>query len=253
MEQYIELVKDILENGSKRANRTGVNSLTLFGRQIRIDLREQFPLVPVKNITFTTVVHELFWMLRGEKNTNYLQQHGITKWSDLADEDGNLGPFYGSLWRSWELNDGNTFDQINHVIEQIKSEPDSRRILVNTWNLGELENMKLPPCHFAFQFHITDKKLSCMVFMRSLDVFNAGPYNVASYALLTYMVANYCDLELGELIISSADTHIYETDSVDAKDLVKNFTDSSNRLTIKRKPATFAEYKFEDFELISNK
>lgn len=171
MEQYIELVNDILVNGCKRANRTGVNSLTLFGRQIRLDLNEGFPLIPVKDISFSTVVHELLWMLKGEKNINYLQENGISKWSDLADEDGDIGSFYGSLWRSWELNGGQTVDQINNVIDQIRKTPDSRRILVNAWNLGEVENMKLPPCHFAFQFHLTDHKLSCMVFMRSFDVF----------------------------------------------------------------------------------
>lgn len=250
MEQYFKLIEDILQEGHKRDNRTGISSLSLFGSQIKFSLSDQFPLVPIKNMSFYNVVHELLWMLSGEKNIHYLQRHGITKWADLADAEGNLGPFYGSLWRNWETKDGHIIDQITNAIEQIKNSPDSRRILVNAWNLGEVEHMKLPPCHFAFQFHVIDEKLSCMVFMRSLDAYNAGPYNIASYALLTNMVASFCNLKPGELIISSADTHIYENNIVDARNLIRNIPSNPSKLLIRRRPETFDDFKFEDFDIL---
>ena len=197
MKNYLDLLKDILENGAKKEDRTGTGTLSVFGRQIRYDLSEGFPLVTTKKLHIRSIVYELLWFLNGDTNTKYLKENGVSIWDEWADENGDLGPIYGAQWRTWTAADGRTVDQITQVIEQIKNNPDSRRHLVSAWNVGEIHKMALPPCHYAFQFYVANGKLSCMLNLRSSDTLLGLPFNIASYALLTYMVAQQCDLEVG--------------------------------------------------------
>ncbi|WP_062356591.1 thymidylate synthase [Bacillus kwashiorkori] len=209
MKQYLQLCEHVLKNGVKKEDRTGTGTISTFGYQMRFDLKEGFPLVTTKKLHLKSIIFELLWFLRGDTNVKYLQENGVRIWNEWADESGNLGPVYGAQWRSWQSRDGKTIDQISDVIEQIKTNPNSRRLIVSAWNVGEIEKMALAPCHALFQFYVADGKLSCQLYQRSADVFLGVPFNIASYALLTMMIAQVCDLELGEFVHTFGDVHIY--------------------------------------------
>ncbi len=209
MQQYHELMRHILQNGARKDDRTGTGTLSVFGYQMRFNLAEGFPLVTTKKIHLKSVVHELLWFLKGETNIEYLKENNVSIWNEWADENGELGPVYGKQWRSWTGANGQTIDQIQDVIQQIQTNPDSRRLIVSAWNVGELSQMALMPCHALFQFYVAEGKLSCQLYQRSADVFLGVPFNIASYALLTHMVAQVCNLQVGEFIWTGGDTHLY--------------------------------------------
>lgn len=209
MKQYLQLCEHILKNGTKKEDRTGTGTISTFGYQMRFDLMEGFPLLTTKKLHLKSIIYELLWFLNGDTNVKYLQDHGVRIWNEWADENGDLGPIYGHQWRSWTTKTGETIDQISEVIDQIKNNPDSRRLIVNAWNVGDLKEMALPPCHCFFQFYVADGKLSCQLYQRSADVFLGVPFNIASYALLTMMIAQVCDLQPGEFIHTIGDAHIY--------------------------------------------
>lgn len=209
MRQYLDLLQHVLQNGVKREDRTGTGTLSVFGYQMRFDLSEGFPLVTTKKVHLKSVIHELLWFIKGDTNIAYLKENGVSIWDEWADEDGNLGPVYGEQWRSWPTPSGEVIDQLGKAIELIKNNPDSRRIIVNAWNAGELHKMALTPCHALFQFYVAEGKLSCQLYQRSADLFLGVPFNIASYALLTMMIAQVCDLEAGDFVHSFGDAHIY--------------------------------------------
>ncbi len=209
MQVYHELLQHILQNGAEKTDRTGTGTLSVFGHQMRFNLQEGFPLVTTKKIHWKSVVYELLWFLRGDTNIQYLKQNGVSIWDEWADAEGNLGPVYGKQWRSWETRDGRVIDQIHEAVNQIKHNPDSRRILVSAWNVGEIDQMALMPCHALFQFYVANGALSCQLYQRSADVFLGVPFNIASYALLTHMVAHVCGLKVGEFVWTGGDTHLY--------------------------------------------
>lgn len=210
LKQYLELSKYILENGHVKGDRTGTGTISTFGYQMRFDLAEGFPLITTKKLHLKSIIYELLWFLNGDTNVQYLQENGVRIWNEWADENGELGPVYGHQWRSWTGADGKTVDQISELIEQIKINPNSRRLIVNAWNVAEIDKMALPPCHCMFQFYVADGKLSCQLYQRSADVFLGVPFNIASYALLTHMIAHVCDLKPGEFIHTFGDVHIYQ-------------------------------------------
>lgn len=209
MKQYHDLLRQVLAKGTKKSDRTGTGTVSIFGYQMRFDLAEGFPLLTTKKVHTKSIIHELLWFLKGDTNIKYLKDNGVGIWDEWADANGNLGPVYGSQWRSWHTPDGRTIDQISNVIDQIKKNPDSRRLIVSAWNVADIDKMKLPPCHAFFQFYVLDGKLSCQLYQRSADIFLGVPFNIASYALLTMMVAQVCDLQLGEFIHTFGDAHIY--------------------------------------------
>lgn len=248
MKNYQELLRDILENGVDKGDRTGTGTRSVFGRQLRFDLSKGFPLVTTKRIHLKSVIRELLWFLKGDTNTSYLKEHGVTIWDEWADEEGNLGPVYGSQWRAWETPDGRHIDQIANVIDSIRNNPDSRRHIVSAWNVAVIDEMKLPPCHFVFQFYVAQGKLSCMLTMRSVDTFLGLPFNIASYALLTHMVAQQCDLEVGEFVWSGGDVHIYSNHMEQVQTQLQREPYPLPNLVIKRKPDSIFDYVYEDFE-----
>lgn len=248
MRSYLDLLQDVLDHGTAKEDRTGTGTISVFGRQLRFDLSQGFPLMTTKRIHLKSVIHELLWFLSGETNIAYLKENGVRIWDEWADENGDLGPVYGSQWRSWEAPDGRTIDQITNLIEGIKKNPDSRRHLVSAWNVAEVDKMKLPPCHFVFQFYVADGKLSCMLTMRSVDTFLGLPFNIASYALLTHMVAQQCDLEVGDFIWSGGDVHIYNNHLEQVKTQLEREPYPLPQLIIKRKPESIFDYVYEDFE-----
>jgi thymidylate synthase len=248
LRNYLELLQEVLDNGVVKDDRTGTGTLSVFGRQLRYDLSKGFPLVTTKRVHLKSVVHELLWFLRGDTNIHYLKENGVSICNEWADENGDLGPVYGSQWRAWETPDGRTIDQIQQVVEGIKRNPDSRRHLVSAWNVSVIDEMKLPPCHFVFQFYVANGKLSCMLTMRSVDTFLGLPFNIASYALLTHMVAQQCDLEVGEFIWSGGDVHIYSNHLEQVKLQLGREPLPLPTLNIKCKPETIFDYSFEDFE-----
>jgi thymidylate synthase len=250
LKKYLELLEDILEHGAEKTDRTGTGTISVFGRQLRFDLSEGFPLMTTKRLHIKSIVHELIWFLSGATNIKYLQDNGVKIWDEWADEEGNLGPVYGSQWRTWKTADGRTIDQISSVIAQIKNNPDSRRHLVNAWNVGEVDGMALPPCHYAFQFYVANGKLSCMFQMRSTDTFLGLPFNIASYALLTHMVAEQCGLEAGELVYTGGDVHIYSNHVEQVKLQLTREPFALPKLIIKRKPDSIFDYQFDDFEFV---
>ncbi|WP_019638657.1 thymidylate synthase [Paenibacillus fonticola] len=250
MRAYLDLLQDVLDNGTVKEDRTGTGTLSVFGRQLHFDLSKGFPLVTTKRIHLKSVVHELLWFLKGDTNIAYLKENGVRIWDEWADENGDLGPVYGSQWRSWEAPDGRKIDQISNVIEAIKNNPDSRRHLVSAWNVAEVDNMKLPPCHFVFQFYVANGKLSCMLTMRSVDTFLGLPFNIASYALLTHMVAHQCGLEVGEFVWSGGDVHIYSNHLEQVKTQLAREPYELPKLVIKRKPDSIFDYVYEDFEFV---
>ncbi|GAA4838866.1 thymidylate synthase [Algivirga pacifica] len=263
MQQYHQLLEDILEKGTQKGDRTGTGTKSLFGYQMRFDLSEGFPIVTTKKIHWKSVVHELLWFLNGETNVQYLQENGVKIWNEWATETGELGPVYGVQWRHWKSQNGQEIDQIARVIEDLKVRPNSRRIIVSAWNVGDLpdegvspqENaaqgkMALAPCHAFFQLYVADGKLSCMLTQRSADSFLGVPFNIASYSLLVHMIAQQCDLEVGEFIWTGGDVHIYNNHFEQVKTQLSRTPKKLPTLKIKRKPDSIFEYKFEDFELI---
>ncbi|WP_405080281.1 thymidylate synthase [Paenibacillus chitinolyticus] len=250
MNKYLELLKDIKENGTRKEDRTGTGTISVFGRQMRMNLAEGFPLLTTKKLHMRSIIHELLWFLKGETNIRYLHDNGVTIWDEWADEDGNLGRVYGAQWRTWQAPDGRTIDQITQVIDQIKTNPDSRRHLVSAWNVAEVDRMALPPCHYAFQFYVADGKLSCMFQMRSVDTFLGLPFNLASYALLTHMVAQQCDLEVGDLVWTGGDVHIYLNHLEQVEKQLAREPFPLPKLEIKRKPDSIFDYAYEDFEFV---
>ena len=250
MKPYLELMRRLLESGAHKGDRTGTGTLSLFGEQLRFDLSQGFPLVTTKRIHLRSVICELLWFLRGDTNVSWLRDQGVTIWDEWADERGELGPVYGKQWRAWLAPDGRTIDQIRMALEQLRGNPDSRRILVSAWNVGELEQMRLMPCHALFQFYVANGRLSCQLYQRSADVFLGVPFNIASYALLTYMFAQQCDLEPGEFIWTGGDCHLYRNHLEQAKLQLSRAPFPSPRLNLRRRPATLFDYTFEDFEFV---
>ncbi|MGA0257278.1 MAG: thymidylate synthase [Saprospiraceae bacterium] len=249
MKQYHDLLKHILRNGVQKSDRTGTGTLSCFGYQMRFDLSEGFPLITTKKLHLRSIVHELLWFLNGDTNIKYLQDNGVRIWNEWADQDGNLGPVYGKQWRSWTRPDGKTVDQISRAVNLIKNNPDSRRIVVNAWNVGELEDMALTPCHCLFQFYVADNKLSCQLYQRSADTFLGVPFNIASYALLTMMIAQVCDLEYGEFVHSFGDVHLYLDHLDQAKLQLSRIPRALPEMVINKDVKDIFSFKYEDFEL----
>jgi thymidylate synthase len=250
MKSYLELLGDILEHGVRKEDRTGTGTISVFGRQMRLNLNEGFPLLTTKKLHIKSIVHELLWFLSGSTNVKYLRENGVKIWNEWADEEGNLGRVYGAQWRTWQAPDGTAVDQITNVIRQIRNNPDSRRHLVSAWNPAEVDNMALPPCHYAFQFYVAEGRLSCMFQMRSVDTFLGLPFNLASYALLTHMIAHQCDLEVGDLVWTGGDVHIYTNHLEQVQRQLTREPYSLPELKINRKPESIFDYKIEDFEFI---
>jgi thymidylate synthase len=248
MKQYLDFMRHVREHGTRKADRTGTGTLSVFGHQMRFDLREGFPLVTTKKIHLKSVVHELLWFLRGETNTAYLREHGVTIWDEWADANGELGPVYGKQWRSWPTPGGGSIDQISEVLKQLRTQPDSRRIIVSAWNVGELSQMALMPCHAFFQFYVADGRLSCQLYQRSADIFLGVPFNIASYALLTHMIAEQCDLGVGDFVWTGGDCHLYLNHLEQADLQLSREPYPLPKLVIKRRPASLFDYVFDDFE-----
>lgn len=248
MQTYLNLLSHILEKGTEKSDRTGTGTLSVFGYQMRFDLQAGFPLVTTKKLHLRSVIHELLWFLQGDTNIAYLNENGVRIWNEWADSNGDLGPVYGRQWRSWPTPDGHSIDQLTDVMQQIKTNPDSRRLIVSAWNVGELDKMALMPCHALFQFYVADGKLSCQLYQRSADVFLGVPFNIASYALLTHMISAECNLEPGEFIWTGGDCHLYLNHLEQARTQLARAPLPLPQLVIKRKPASLFEYQFEDFE-----
>jgi thymidylate synthase len=251
MRQYLDLMQDILDNGSIKTDRTGTGTKSVFGRQLRFNLADGFPLVTTKKLHLRSIIYELLWFLKGETNIKYLKDNKVSIWDEWADENGDLGPVYGSQWRSWPAPGGKKIDQIANVIQQIKSKPESRRHIVSAWNPAEVDNMALPPCHALFQFYVADGKLSCQLYQRSADYFLGVPFNIASYALLLEMFAQQCDLVPGEFVWTGGDVHLYSNHFEQAKLQMSRQPFPLPQLVIKRKPSSIFEYEFEDFEIVN--
>lgn len=247
MKQYLALLQDVLDNGIEKQDRTGVGTLSVFGRQMRFDLTQGFPLVTTKKIHLPAVVHELLWFISGSTNIKYLRNNNISIWDEWADANGDLGDVYGKQWRAWPTDDGQSIDQLSGVIKQIIQNPDSRRHLVSAWNVARLDSMALPPCHYSFQFYVAAGRLSCLFNMRSVDCFLGLPFNIASYALLTHMLAQQCDLQVGELIWTGGDVHLYQNHLVQTQLQLTRQPYPLPTLTIRRKPESLFDYQFEDF------
>lgn len=250
MQQYIDLMKRAYDTGVMKEDRTGTGIKSVFGHQMRFDLQEGFPMVTTKKLHLKSIIHELLWFLKGTGNVSYLQENGVRIWNEWADENGDLGPVYGVQWRSWAGADGRTHDQIKNVIEQIKTNPNSRRLIVNAWNVGQLDEMALPPCHMFFQFYVADGKLSCQLYQRSADIFLGVPFNIASYALLTHMVAQVCDLEVGEFVHTLGDAHIYSNHMEQCKLQMSREPMALPKIKINPDVKDIDQFRFEDFELV---
>ena len=248
-DQYEKLLRHVYENGHQKTDRTGVGTRSVFGYQMRFDLSEGFPLVTTKKLHIRSIVHELLWFLSGSGNIGYLHDNKVSIWDEWADENGDLGPVYGVQWRSWPTPDGRHIDQITNAVDLIKNHPDSRRIIVCSWNVADTDRMALPPCHCLFQFYVADGKLSCQLYQRSCDIFLGVPFNIASYALLTHMMAQQCDLEPGEFIWTGGDCHIYNNHFEQTVEQLSREPRPYPKLVIKRRPASIFDYKFEDFEI----
>ena len=250
MRQYLDFLRHIRERGASKGDRTGTGTLSVFGYQMRFDLNAGFPLVTTKKLHLRSIIYELLWFLRGDTNVKYLQEHGVSIWDEWADKNGDLGPVYGKQWRSWPTADGRNIDQLSQVLEQLRNNPNSRRILVSAWNVGELERMALLPCHALFQFYVADGRLSCQLYQRSADALLGVPFNIASYALLTHMIAQQCNLQVGDFVWTGGDCHLY-LNHLEQADLQLSRTPYPlPRLKLKRKPDSLFEYTHEDFEII---
>ena len=249
MKQYLDLMKHVLETGTQKHDRTGTGTLSVFGYQMRFNLQEGFPLVTTKKLHLKSIIHELIWFLKGDTNIAYLKENGVRIWDEWADEQGNLGPVYGHQWRSWPKPDGGHIDQITQVVNTIKKNPDSRRIIVSAWNVAEVKHMALPPCHSLFQFYVADGKLSCQLYQRSADIFLGVPFNIASYALLTMMMAQVCDLQPGDFIHTFGDAHLYNNHIEQANLQLSREPRPLPTMKINPDVKDIFEFKFEDFTL----
>ena len=249
MRQYLEFLRHIRDSGARKGDRTGTGTLSVFGYQMRFDLRDGFPLVTTKQVHVRSIIHELLWFLRGDTNVKYLHEHQVTIWDEWADERGDLGPVYGKQWRSWPTADGREIDQLARVLEEIRRNPNSRRLVVSAWNVGELDRMALLPCHALFQFYVAEGRLSCQIYQRSADALLGVPFNIASYALLTHMVAQQCDLAPGELVWSGGDCHLYLNHLEQADLQLSRAPHPLPELAIRRRPPSLFEYAFEDFDI----
>ena len=250
MRQYLDFLSHIRDNGASKGDRTGTGTLSVFGYQMRFDLNAGFPLVTTKKLHLRSIIYELLWFLRGDTNVKYLQEHGVSIWDEWADKNGDLGPVYGKQWRSWPTPDGRNIDQLSQVLEQLNSNPNSRRILVSAWNVGELDRMALLPCHALFQFYVADGRLSCQLYQRSADALLGVPFNIASYALLTHMIAQQCNLQVGDFVWTGGDCHLY-LNHLEQADLQLSRTPYPlPQLRFTRKPESLFAYEYEDFEII---
>ena len=250
MKQYLDLMRHVLDNGAKKEDRTGTGTLSVFGYQMRFDLNEGFPLLTTKKLHTKSIIHELLWFLQGDTNVKYLQDHGVRIWNEWADEKGELGPVYGAQWRSWKTAAGGDVDQISNVVEGLKSNPQSRRLMVCAWNVGEIDRMALPSCHVLFQFYVSNGKLSCQLYQRSADIFLGVPFNIASYALLTMMVAQVCGLEMGEFIHTFGDAHLYVNHLEQARLQLTREPYPLPQMKLNPAVNSIFDFKFEDFELV---
>jgi len=250
VKQYLELLEHVLKAGVDRNDRTGVGIKSIFAHQMRFDLNKGFPLVTTKQLHLRSIIYELLWFLRGDTNIEYLQENKVTIWNEWADADGNLGPVYGKQWRAWQATDGKHIDQMSLLIENLKTNPNSRRHLISAWNVGDLDKMALPPCHLLFQFYVANNQLSCQLYQRSVDVFLGLPFNIACYSLLTHMVAQQTGYDVGEFVWTGGDTHIYHNHFEQVKTQLSRKPYPLPQLQIKRKPDSLFEYQFEDFEFI---
>jgi thymidylate synthase len=251
MQEYLRLMRHVREQGVRKNDRTGTGTLSVFGWQMRFDLGAGFPLVTTKKVHLPSIIHELLWFLSGDTNVRYLRQHGVSIWNEWADADGELGPVYGRQWRAWRTADGRVIDQMTAAVEQLRSNPDSRRTIVSAWNVGDLEDMALLPCHALFQFYVARGRLSCQLYQRSADIFLGVPFNIASYALLTHMIAQQCDLQPGEFIWSGGDCHLYTNHLEQADEQLERSPLPLPRLLLRRRPATLFDYHAEDFEFVN--
>jgi len=251
MQQYLAMMRHVRDNGARKEDRTGTGTLSVFGHQMRFDLSAGFPLVTTKKLHLRSILHELLWFLSGDSNIRYLQENGVSIWNDWADEKGDLGPVYGVQWRNWPAASGESIDQITDVVERIQNEPDSRRLLVCAWNVAEVPNMALPPCHCLFQFYVADGKLSCQLYQRSCDIFLGVPFNIASYALLTHMIAQQTNLQVGEFIWTGGDCHLYRNHLDQVEEQLDREPLPLPTLAIKRRPESIFDYSFDDFEILN--
>lgn len=250
MKPYLDFLKHILATGIQKEDRTGTGTISTFGYQMRFDLQQGFPLVTTKKLHLRSIIHELLWFLSGDTNIRYLKENKVRIWDEWADENGDLGPVYGKQWRAWRSLDGQTIDQMSELVEEIKTNPDSRRLIVNAWNVGELNQMALPPCHMMCQFYVANGQLSCMLYQRSADAFLGVPFNIASYALLTHLIAEQTDLKVGEFIWTGGDCHIYKNHLEQVALQLAREPFPLPRLVIRRKPASLFDYRFEDIDVL---
>jgi len=250
MEQYLELCRHVLKNGTRKEDRTGTGTISTFGYQMRFDLAKGFPLLTTKKLHVKSIIHELLWFIKGDTNIKYLQENGVRIWNEWADKNGDLGPVYGHQWRKWETKDGRVIDQLSNVIDEIKKNPNSRRLIVSAWNVGDLDKMALPPCHLLFQFYVSNNKLSCQLYQRSADIFLGVPFNIASYSLLTMMVAHVCGLELGDFVHTLGDCHIYlnHLDQVNLQ--LTREPKPLPKMLINPEVKSIFDFKYEDFTLV---
>ncbi len=251
MQQYLDFLKHIRDTGIKKQDRTGTGTISTFGMQMRFDLSQGFPLVTTKKLSLRSIIHELLWFLRGETNVKTLQENRVTIWDEWADDKGDLGPVYGKQWRAWPTATGETIDQMSQIVDEIKNNPDSRRLVVSAWNVGEIPKMKLPPCHLLFQFYVADGKLSCQSYQRSADAFLGVPFNIASYSLLTHMLAQQCDLAVGDFVWTGGDCHIYLNHLEQVNLQLTRTPFPLPTLILKNRPKSLFEYQFEDIEMMN--
>ena len=251
MREYLDMMRLVRDTGVRKEDRTGTGTLSIFGHQMRFDLNRGFPLVTTKRLHLRSIIHELLWFLSGDSNIRYLKENGVSIWDEWADENGDLGPVYGVQWRSWPTPDGGSIDQVAQVMQQLRETPDSRRIILSAWNVAEIDNMALPPCHCLFQFWVADGKLSCQLYQRSCDIFLGVPFNIASYSLLTHMLAQQADLNVGEFIWTGGDCHLYLNHLEQADEQLRREPLPLPRLAIRRRPESIFDYEFDDFEILN--
>ncbi|MDJ0792819.1 MAG: thymidylate synthase [Woeseiaceae bacterium] len=251
MQQYLDMMRLVRDTGARKEDRTGTGTLSVFGHQMRFDLSQGFPLVTTKKLHLRSIIHELLWFLSGDSNIRYLKENGVSIWDEWADENGDLGPVYGVQWRNWPTPDGRKVDQIQQIMDQLRNSPDSRRIILSAWNVAEIDNMALPPCHCLFQFYVADGKLSCQLYQRSCDIFLGVPFNIASYALLTHMLAQQADLNVGEFIWTGGDCHLYLNHLEQTDEQLKREPLPLPTLAIRRRPPSIFDYEYDDFEILN--